>query len=198
MSITDRHTEELVRRLTEPFKPEAIKTRSGGGNTRLSYVEAHTVIRRLNAATGGRWDFQVLHEQQDGDLLKATCRLTIPGLGSREHVGVQKVSERGGEDLHKGAISDALKKCATLFGVGLELYGEDYEAERPGGIGAGDFDTLLADASNLHRAGKPYAEVYQSLQRHKQDMSEPQIERVKQFLKAIKPGQPATPAGHAG
>lgn len=120
-------TAEIIRKLQEPFPREAIKTRAGGGNTRLSYVEAHSVIRRLNAATGGRWDFAVLREEREGDLLKATCRLTIPGLGSREHVGVQKVSERGGEDLHKGAISDALKKAATLFGVGLELYGPDYE-----------------------------------------------------------------------
>jgi hypothetical protein len=120
-------TAEIIRKLQEPFPREAIKTRAGGGNTRLSYVEAHSVIRRLNAATGGHWDFAVLREEREGDLLKATCRLTIPGLGSREHVGVQKVSERGGEDLHKGAISDALKKAATLFGVGLELYGPDYE-----------------------------------------------------------------------
>jgi hypothetical protein len=54
--------------------------------------------------------------------------LTIPGLGTREHIGVQAVEERGGEDLVKGAITDALKKAATLFGVGLELYGPDYEA----------------------------------------------------------------------
>ena len=30
--------------------------------------------------------------------------------------------------MRKGAVSDALKKAATLFGVGLELYGPDYEA----------------------------------------------------------------------
>jgi hypothetical protein len=30
--------------------------------------------------------------------------------------------------LYKGAISDAIKKAATLFGVGLDLYGPDYEA----------------------------------------------------------------------
>lgn len=115
--------------LTRPFPPEAIKTREGGGKKRLSYVEAHTVIRRLNEATRFNWNFQVLREERDGDLLKALVRLTIPGLGSREHIGVQKVSPNGGEDLHKGAISDGLKKAATLFGVGLELYGPDYEDE---------------------------------------------------------------------
>jgi len=114
--------------LTRPFPPEAIKQREGGGRRKLSYVEAHTVIRRLNEATGFNWSFSVLKETQEGDLLKAHVCLTIPGLGSREHVGVQKISANGGEDLHKGAISDGLKKAATLFGVGLELYGNDYEA----------------------------------------------------------------------
>ncbi len=40
----------------------------------------------------------------------------------------RKVSVRGGEDMVKGAASDCLKKCATLFGVGIELYGPDIES----------------------------------------------------------------------
>jgi hypothetical protein len=95
--------DEMLRKLQEPFPREAIKQREGGRGKMLDYVEMHTVVRRLNAATGGTWDFAVLGEAREGDLLKATCRLSIPGLGSREHVGVQKVSDRGGEDLHKGA-----------------------------------------------------------------------------------------------
>ncbi len=115
-------------KLMEPFPREAIKTRQGGGNTRLSYIEGHTVIHRLIAATDNRFDLRVLNVEQKGDLLTALVELTIPGLGSRQHMGVQKVSERGGEDLVKGAITDAMKKAATLFGVGLELYGPDYGA----------------------------------------------------------------------
>jgi hypothetical protein len=116
-------------RLRQPFPPDAIKQRAGGGGHALSYVEGFTVIRRLNDACPA-WDFAILREWQDGNLLKAHVRLTIPGLGSREHVGVQVVNDRPGtEDVQaKGHITDALKKAATLFGVGLELYGPDYEA----------------------------------------------------------------------
>ena len=114
-------------KLRRPFPPEAICQRSGGGGKQLSYIQAHSVIHRLNA-NAGAWDFEVLRETQEGDLIKAYCRLTIPGLGRREHVGVQKIAPNGGEDLAKGAISDCLKKCATLFGIGLELYDKDYEA----------------------------------------------------------------------
>lgn len=112
--------------LMRPFPQEAIKTRQGGGNTRLRYVEGHSIIHRLIDATGNHFDLRVLSLDQKGDLLTALVELTIPGLGSRQHIGVQKISERGGEDLAKGAITDAMKKAATLFGVGLELYGPDY------------------------------------------------------------------------
>lgn len=116
-------------KLRADFPREAIKQRAGGGGRSLSYVEGFTVIRRLNEACPA-WDFAIVREWQDGNLLKAHVRLTIPGLGSREHVGVQVFGDRPGtEDVQaKGHITDALKKAATLFGVGLELYGPDYEA----------------------------------------------------------------------
>lgn len=124
--------EEISKRLGTPFPKTAIKTRRGGGGKDLSYVEGHTVIHRLNEATGNTWDLDVreITTLQLGNriVLQARVALTIPGLGTREHIGVQEVNERGGEDLVKGVVTDALKKAATLFGVGLELYGPDYEA----------------------------------------------------------------------
>ena len=67
----------------------------------------------------------------EGKLSFALVTLSLPGLGSRQHIGVQAVEANSGEDvIAKGAVTDALKKAATLFGVGLELYGPDYE-EKP-------------------------------------------------------------------
>ena len=121
-----------LKKLTEPFPRTAIKSRTGGGGKKLDYIEGHTVIHRLNDATGNHWSLELraLDTMQLGSrtLLRAHVALTIPGLGTREHIGVQAVDERGGEDLVKGAVTDALKKSATLFGVGLELFGPDYEA----------------------------------------------------------------------
>ncbi len=128
---------DALRVLSEPFSPDAVKMRSGGGGKRLSYVEAHTVIRRLNRLHefGLTWDWVVTHEDvkkvgEGEELMVVRGVLTIPGMGSREGYGVQRISARGGEDLVKGASSDALKKAATLFGVGLELYGPDYEEDQ--------------------------------------------------------------------
>lgn len=64
--------------------------------------------------------------------LKVLGRLTVPGLGVREQFG-SKVFVGGAteqESSFKSASTDALKKCASLFGIGLELYGdEEYNFE---------------------------------------------------------------------
>lgn len=130
--MADRTT-TVSERLAEHFPPTALKTRSGGGGKQLTYVEGHTVIRRLIDATGNAWNLSVdkidrLEIDASNALMVAHVTLEIPGLGRRSHIGVQAVNARSGEDLVKGAITDALKKAATLFGVGLELYGPDYEA----------------------------------------------------------------------
>src|SRR5688500_15084628 len=57
--------------------------------------------------------------------------LEIPQLGSKQGYGVQILNERGGEDLYKGAFTDGLKKAATQFGVGLELYEIEEEINEP-------------------------------------------------------------------
>ncbi len=133
--------EEITAALMEPFPKEALKSRANnGGRGQLTYVDGTTVFRRLIKATDNNFEVQVLNQDfrdfgktSKGEtrlLLIAQVRLTIPGMGSREHVGVQVVnSASGGEDLWKGAVTDGIKKAATLFGVGLELYGPDYESD---------------------------------------------------------------------
>jgi hypothetical protein len=123
-----------LKKLTAPFPKEAHKSRTVGGGRALTYVQGHVYIHRLNDATGNCWNLavdKIERTQVDADnvMLMAYVTLEIPGLGSRSHVGVQSVHARGGEDLVKGAVTDALKKAASLFGVGLELYGPDYEGD---------------------------------------------------------------------
>ena len=59
-------------------------------------------------------------------VVKVLGRLTVPGLGIKEQYG-SKVLIGGAteqESAFKSASTDALKKCASLFGIGLDLYGE--------------------------------------------------------------------------
>lgn len=138
--------DETIKALSAPFPAEAVKQRLGGGGSRFSYIAGPDIIRRLTRATAGEWSWHIksfefrplppLTDRRTGELREQSLvvvmgELTIPGLGTRAGIGVQKVSETGGEDLVKGASTDALKKAATLFGVALELYGPDFEDDAP-------------------------------------------------------------------
>lgn len=137
--------------LTKPFEAEAIKIREG----KFRYVEGHTVIHRLNDATDNQWSAEIKEFQMRpwGKSSKGTpawlvcCHvsLTIPELGTRDSVGIQVVYEGAGEDLVKGAETDGLKKAATKFGVGLELYGPDYAEEHgPDRVSTGQWNEIVA------------------------------------------------------
>lgn len=125
--MAEARATEILKALGEPFPKTAVKQREGARGRRFDYIETHTCIHRLNSAAGA-WDFRILNAEFRADLLIVQGELTIPGLGTRSGFGVQQVAPGSGEDLVKGAASDCLKKCATLFGVALELYGPDYES----------------------------------------------------------------------
>lgn len=129
--MSARDTTAITNALRKPFERHEVKQRPAGGGRSVDYVEGHTVITRLIEATGNQFDVKVLKIEQSGELYMATVEVTIPGLGSRQHIGVQLVRDRDGEDIVKGCVTDAIKKVATLFGVGLELYEDDPPAARP-------------------------------------------------------------------
>ncbi len=125
--------------LTRPFTPEQIRQREGRGGKLLDYVEAHSVITRLNEAFNGAWSFEAVeYKTLEGEIV-VKGRLTAQGI-TKEQFGSSEVHRHKGQDGEKGApvsigddlkaaASDALKKCATLFGVGLHLYEKPQAAQ---------------------------------------------------------------------
>lgn len=114
--------------LEQPFSPEQIKQRTGNFGQTLDYIEGHAVIKRLNDAFDGQWSFQV----KSHDVLEAEVIVLgelIAGNISKSQFGsssITKAKNSGdiislADDL-KAATTDSLKKCATMFGVGLHLY----------------------------------------------------------------------------
>lgn len=101
--------------LRRPFTPAAVKFKvqatwpkdNPTGGLVVAYIDARLVVERLNLVCPHLWaDF---YEPANGGLL---CRLTVDGI-TRTDIGEGQV---------KGLYSDALKRAAVKFGVGVSLY----------------------------------------------------------------------------
>ena len=117
--------------LEYPFRANQILQRQG-----LDYVEGATVIQRCNDAFNyNGWSFTILEVKQIEDEIIVRGRMTVH-CGEREvvkeqfggHVLVK--NKQTGEmlsrcDAMKSAATDALKKCASLYGIGIALYSEN-------------------------------------------------------------------------
>ena len=97
------------------------------------FLSGEQVASRLNHVLGvGQWDFRVIQflHDTDADEIVALGELKAYINGqwvARQQFGGQKIKRRKDglinnlADDHKGAATDAMKKCASLFGVGLYL-----------------------------------------------------------------------------
>lgn len=134
--IGQRSADDVLDLLSRRFRPEVIQERKIGGR-QVAYVPVGAVIDRLNRATNS-WHFRIVSRQTEVMILNrwnqetrtneprevpvsvVIGELEIPELGTRQALGVQALDDGSGEDLLKGAASDSLKKCASLFSVPLE------------------------------------------------------------------------------
>jgi hypothetical protein len=112
--------------LRRPFTPEAIKfkvqTVFGGASGCLvvAYIDARLVIERLNLVVPDLWHAR--YAPIDGTKL-AWCFLTIADRESsvtRSDIGEGQGRSEGQQV--KAMISDALKRAAVHFGVGVSVY----------------------------------------------------------------------------
>ena len=123
--------------LEKSFEPSQIKQRQGNFGHILDYVEGHVVTSRLNDAFESNWSFEIVKYRiiKDPGEVLVLGKLTAEGVtkmafGSKEIERSKdtKAIVSLGDDL-KAASTDALKKAASLLGVGLYLYSD----QRPNG-----------------------------------------------------------------
>jgi hypothetical protein len=118
--------------LRRPFKPEEHEFNRG-----LVYIKEDAITTRIEEVDPN-WSFEILSTMQRGNQVSITARMTINGT-TRDGVGMDnvlymtdKVDPKTGEILErrshleaneaeKSAATDALKRCARLFGVGRYL-----------------------------------------------------------------------------
>ena len=126
--------------LERPFMPEQIKRRQGTDGDVFDYVEGCAVIQRLNECFEAEWIFEIQDHRIYDEEVVVLGKLTAHGVAKCQF-GKSRITRAKkdnsiislGDDL-KAAATDCLKKCATLFGVGLHLY----FGEPPAGNGNGN------------------------------------------------------------
>lgn len=140
--------------IIRPIPDQLIKQRPGGGGKSLSYLSGSTITDLLNEAFGYLWSWEQLEQWIEksqpkfnpkydkepvpqGPVAHVKGRLTVhlpqedgtvfnivkTGYGSKAIMGTQIDQE----SIFKAAGTDALKKAASLFGIGLELYRDEDE-----------------------------------------------------------------------
>jgi len=116
-----------IDKLSEGFPASEIKSRKGNFGNTLQYLESSTVIHRLNEIVP-EWNFKVLEHFQEKDEVVVLGEMTIDGA-LHQQFGSSKITKHkdtGAEislgDDRKAAVSDAIKKAASMFGVGLSLH----------------------------------------------------------------------------
>lgn len=135
--------DDAIKVLEAPLEKSWIKQRQAGGGRVLDYIEGARVIELLNKAFNYQWDFEILDmqiiqaepwkNQEQGKYAQVKARITVPGLAYKEAVGSKAIIGRTSEQesVFKAAMTDALKKAATLFGIGRELYLDDVDEVTP-------------------------------------------------------------------
>jgi hypothetical protein len=115
------------------------------GGVELEYITGEQAVTRLNETLGvGGWNFRIIEHGIHPEADECWCLAEITATFgettvTRQQFGSQKIkrSRTSGAPLDigfdlKGAATDALKKCATLLGVGLWL------SRKSGGVPASD------------------------------------------------------------
>ena len=133
--------------LAAPFEVTFTDMRGG---VQVTFISGEQVVSRLNEVLGvGGWSFRILHQEihAEADEVWALGEMVadIDGKSvTRQQFGSQKIkrSRNSGAPLDlgfdlKGAATDAMKKCASLLGVGLYLSRKPALRQRVTRIGGG-------------------------------------------------------------
>jgi len=118
---------DIYNKLKEPFTKDALSTDSSRGFD-LTSIKAQYVVERLNEVVGvGNWRHSGEYVNVEGGVIfKGQLVISNSGIDKtlgtvREAVGFSKQGRNVG-DAYKGAKTDSLSKCASMFGLGNEVY----------------------------------------------------------------------------
>lgn len=126
--------ENQVLQMLQRTPEEHIYTRPGKGGKDFQYVTGTYIKKVLNFVFGWNWDFEVVEHGKEGKQVWVLGKLTVKDSQGHSITKNQfgradiKMLKAGGmvdygNDL-KAATTDALKKCASEFGIASDIYGK--------------------------------------------------------------------------
>lgn len=133
MTDNQQVTVSGIEALLAPFPKDQVQQRKGPGGMEFDYVPAEVMIRRL-VDSGLEYSFtqvpgcppQIMSHGNGVNVMLYYGRLHIPALGpAQDDVGTAFIHPSGNEEQYKSAASDCLKRCARLYGIGLEMWEGD-------------------------------------------------------------------------
>jgi len=118
--------QETINILTQPLK---VNYKPGPGGMKYKYVEGKDVLSRLNSAFGHEWSSKVIEtHERDGQII-TLVEVTAEGITHQGYGGAEIARYNSGErkgkpvdvsTAYKSSFTNAIKKCAEQFGIGLD------------------------------------------------------------------------------
>jgi hypothetical protein len=117
--------------------PEFVKERPIRGGKTARYIEGGYVIARLNQVFSPvGWDFEVVEHILDPKEVIVKGKLTVKdhkngrSISKTQYGTHPRYAEVPTGDALKAAATDCLKKCASLFGIGLDIYWQQLDEDK--------------------------------------------------------------------
>ena len=141
--LREKHEEALRNLITGTTPKKVIFKRPARGGMQVDYIPGWWFIQQLNALFYHCWDLEVLNQDIGKMQVWALVKLTVRGpdglVVTKTQFGGSDIKRlKGtetvidvGDDL-KSAVTDGLKKCATLLGIASDIYGHREQLEESG------------------------------------------------------------------
>lgn len=126
--------QEMALLLGDRFDLDEHEVRTGGSGKWFVYIKREAIIYRLDSVAPMDWHTKIVSTVRIDDRVEATMEMTIAGV-TRSFNGVAEDNRRKATDgkpevlfplmTAKSAATDAFKRVASMFGIGLYLQGCD-------------------------------------------------------------------------
>ena len=189
---------DLLEKLQAPLPPQAVSPNTDRPG--LSTIKVIYVVERLNEVFGLNGWHMANEVVEKGAMVVVKSTLTIDDYGIRiEQYGGNANSDRG--DAYKGACTDALSKCASYIGIGMDVYkglhvetapnngnyqsGDAPEAHAHGAVASLTTKNMAERFSTLRTVlgGENYEAILESL--GCADMANPDLEKAREAYRAL-------------